>query len=100
MAYQHPVVIISEASLLLPGTCIFVPMTGAENKRADYEFHVPISKKDCPQLDKDSAVKVDQIFTIECRRLPDQYYISKLNVEVMKRIYEKLLKAIGFPRLI
>jgi mRNA-degrading endonuclease toxin of MazEF toxin-antitoxin module len=61
MAEPHLAVVVSDPSVTLKGTVLIVPLSGAEHRRAGYEFHVPISRADCPQLDKDSVAKVDQI---------------------------------------
>lgn len=47
-------------------------------------------------MDKDSIVKVDQIYCVEDRLLPDQYYIGKLLEPLMRKVYSKLLKVLNF----
>lgn len=99
-AEQHPALIISNPSITLRGTVLIIPVTGAEHRRPGYEFHVEIPKLECPELDKDSVAKVDQIYCVEDREMPDQYFIGKLEPDTMRRIYAKLLKALNFDRLL
>jgi mRNA-degrading endonuclease toxin of MazEF toxin-antitoxin module len=96
----HPALIISDPQNILPGTVLIVHLSGAEHKRAGYEFHVEITKKECPELDKDSIVKVDQIYCVENQFMPDQYFIGDVPRSTMKRIYSKLLKVLGFNKVI
>ena len=99
-AEPHPALIINNPEVTLFGTVLIFPVTGAERKRGGYEFHVPITKAECPDLDKDSVAKVDQIYCIENRFLPDQYFICVLDRRVMKKIYAKLLKVLNFSAVL
>ena len=99
-AEQHPALIISNPSITLRGTVLIIPVTGAEHRRPGYEFHVEITKSECPELDKDSVAKVDQIYCVEVREMPDQYFIGKLEPDTMKRIYAKLLKVLNSDKLL
>jgi mRNA-degrading endonuclease toxin of MazEF toxin-antitoxin module len=99
-AEPHPALIVSVPQITLPGTVLIVPVTGAEHRRSGYEFHVDISKADCPELDKDSVAKVDQIYCVEERLMPDQYFIGSVPRITMKKIYPKLLKVLGFDKVI
>jgi len=99
-AEPHPALIVSDSQVTLPGTVLIVPVTGAEHKRSGYEFHVDVSKADCPELDKDSVAKVDQIYCVEERLMPDQYFIGTVPHSAMKKIYSKLLKVLGFGKVI
>ncbi|MCG3208347.1 MAG: hypothetical protein FOGNACKC_01950 [Anaerolineae bacterium] len=101
MAEPHLAVIISDTKATLKGTVILVPLSGAEHRRAGYLFHVPVTKQECPRLDKDSMVKVDQIYCVPVKPgLPDQYYLTRLDKKIMARIYEPLLRALGVQYLI
>ena len=99
-AEQHPALIISNPSITLRGTVLIIPVTGAGHRRAGYEFHVEIPKLECPELDKDSVAKVDQIYCVEDRLIPDQYFIGRLEPDTMKRIYAKLLKVLNFDKFL
>jgi len=101
MAEPHLAVVISDTRSTLRGTVIIVPLSGAEHQRAGYKFHVPIKKADCPKLDKDSIVKVDQIYCVPRNPgLPDQYYLTHLSKKIMARIYEPLLRVLGVQYLV
>jgi mRNA-degrading endonuclease toxin of MazEF toxin-antitoxin module len=95
-ALPHPAVVVNDTTATLPGSVLLVPLTDLSHKRAGYEFHVDVTLTDCPQLDKDSVAKTDQVFCVSRRPyLPDQYYIATLDVAVMRRIYAKLLRALN-----
>jgi len=96
MAEPHLAIVVSDTAATLRGTVEIVPLSGAEHKKPGYEFHVPITRTDCPQLDKDSIAKVDQVYCVPVKPgLPDQYFLARLSVRVMKRVYEKMLRALG-----
>lgn len=95
----HPALIVSNPQVTLPGTVMIVPIKGAEHRRSGYEFHVDIKKVDCPELDKDSIAQVDQIYCVEERLIPDQYFICIMPRSTMKKIYSKLLKVLGFDKV-
>ena len=95
-AEVHPALIISNPQRTLPGTVLITPFTGFEHKRPNYEFHVDIPKAECPELDKDSVFKIDQIFCVEDRLLPDQYYIGELPELLLRKVYSKLIKVLNF----
>jgi len=99
-AEQHPALIISNPHITLRGTVLIIPVTGAKRRRPGYEFHVEITKAECPELDKDSVAKVDQIYCVEDRLIPDQYFICGLELDTMRRIYAKLLRALNFDKLL
>lgn len=99
-AEPHPALIISDHGIRLPGTVLIIPFTGAEHKRSGYEFHVEVSKAEYPKLEKDSIAKVDQIYCVEERLMPDQYFIGDMPLSAIKRIYGKLLKVLGYPKVI
>ena len=99
-AQPHLALIVSDPEVSLRGTVLIVPLTDAENKRAGYEFHVEIPKAECPELDKDSVAKVDQIYCVEERLMPDQYFIGVVPRSAMKKIYSKLLRVLGFGKVI
>ena len=98
-AGYHPALIIAVAGLILPGTTQIVPLSGAENKRQGYQFHVLVAQNECLFLEKDSIVKVDQIYCVHTNELPDQYYIGTMRHPLMRRIYSQLLGVIGADRL-
>jgi len=95
MAEPHLAIVISDTKITLKGTVIITPLSGAEHRRDGYKFHVLIKKSECPRLDKDSIVKVDQIYCVSNRELPDQYYLTRLDKKIMARIYEPLLQVLG-----
>lgn len=99
-AEPHPALIVSNPLVTLPGTVLIIPVTGAEHKRQGYEFHVDITKAECSQLDKDSVAKVDQIYCVEERLMPDQYFVGTVPRSIMKRIYSKILKVLNFGEVL
>lgn len=99
-AEPHPALIVSNPQLTLPGTVLIISVTGAEHKRQGYEFHVDITKAECSELDKDSVAKVDQIYCVEERLMPDQYFVGTVPRSVMKKIYSKLLKVLNFGEVL
>lgn len=98
-AEPHPALIVSNPKTTLPGTVLIIPLTDKEHKRPGYEFHVEITKKECPELDKDSVAKVDMVYCVEDKLMPNQYFIGVLSRSVMKKIYPKLLKVLGFDKV-
>lgn len=101
MAEPHLAIIVSDTKATLRGTVLLVPLSGAEHRKEGYQFHVLIAKAECPELDKDSIAKVDQIYCVPTRPgLPDQYYLTHLSKKLMARIYEPLLKVLGVHYLV
>jgi mRNA-degrading endonuclease toxin of MazEF toxin-antitoxin module len=101
MAEPHLAVIVSDTAVTLRGTVLLIPLSGAEHQKKGYGFHVPITQAEYPKLDKDSIVKVDQIYCVPVHPgLPDQYYLTSLGKKTMARIYEPLLEVLGVPYLI
>ena len=101
MAQPHLALIVSDTDLTLRGLVLLVPLSGAENRKQGYQFHVLIRKQDCPRLDKDSVAKVDQIYCVPVNPgLPDEYYLAHLDKTTMARLYGPLLKALGVPRVL
>jgi len=98
MAEPHLALVVSDTKITLRGTVLIVPLSGAEHRREGYGFHILLKRTECPRLDKDSIVKVDQIYCAPTRPgLPDQYYLTRLDKKTMARIYEPLLKMLGLP---
>lgn len=95
MAEPHLAVVVSDTRITLKGTVLIIPLSGAEHCREGYPFHIPIKKTECPRLDKDSIVKVDQVYCVPDQGLPDQYFLTRLDKKIMARIYEPLLKVLG-----
>jgi mRNA-degrading endonuclease toxin of MazEF toxin-antitoxin module len=100
MAEPHLAIIVSNTGVTLRGTVLIVPLSGAEHRKDGYDFHVLIKQTECPQLDKDSVAKVDQIYCVPTNRLPDQYYLTHLEKRIMARLYEPLLVVLGVPFLV
>jgi mRNA-degrading endonuclease toxin of MazEF toxin-antitoxin module len=101
MAEPHLAVVVSDTRKTLRGTVLLVPLSGAEHQKPGYKFHVLITKAECPEVDKDSIVKVDQIYCVPTNPgLPDQYYLTHLDKKIMARIYEPLLVVLGVPYLV
>lgn len=96
MAEPHLALVISDTAITLKGTVLIVPLSGAEHQRAEYPFQVLLKRSECPRLDKDSIVKVDQVYCVPYRPgLPDQYFLARLDKKTMARIYEPLLQVLG-----
>jgi mRNA-degrading endonuclease toxin of MazEF toxin-antitoxin module len=101
MAEPHLAVVVSDTRSTLKGTVLLVPLSGAEHRKPGYQFHVLVEKTECPKLDKDSIVKVDQVYCVPTNPgLPDQYYLTHLDRKIMARIYEPLLRVLGVHFLI
>jgi len=101
MADPHLALVISETRFTRAGTILLIPMSGAEHRKEGYLFHVLVEKKECQKLDKDTIVIVDQILCMSHKPfLPDQYYVTTFNKEVMTRIIEPLLKVLGVPNVL
>lgn len=98
-AEPHPALIVSNPKITLPGTVLIIPLTGIEHRRPGYEFHVEITKRECLELDKDSIAKVDMVYCVESKLMPDQYFIGVVPRTVMKKIYPKLLKVLAFDKV-
>lgn len=96
----HPVLVVANCKAILPGTTEVLPLSGSENKRAGYDFHVEITTQECPFLDKNSIVKVDQIYCILTSELPDQYYMGTMPTVVIKKVYAQLLRVLGMDKLV
>ncbi len=97
MAYPHLALVVSDTKITLKGTVLVTPISGAEHRREGYGFHVLLKKADCSRLDKDSIVKIDQVYCVSTKGMPDQYFLTRLEKETMARIYEPLLKVLGVP---
>jgi mRNA-degrading endonuclease toxin of MazEF toxin-antitoxin module len=97
MAEPHLALVVSDTKIMLRGTVLVVPLSGAEHQCAGYPFQILLKQSECPRLDKDSIIKVDQIYCVPARSLPDQYYLTRLDKKIMARIYEPLLKVLGVP---
>ena len=94
----HPAIVISDAQLVLAGTVLVIPMSGMENQRPGYLFHIPVTQQECPFLDKDSIAKADQVYCVLSGDLVDQYYLGTVPTLVMRRIYDRMVVALGFRR--
>lgn len=97
-AYVHPALIVADCSIILPGTTQIIPISGSENKRPGYQFHVQITKEEGPFLDKDSIVKVDQIYCVHISEFCDQYFMGTMPLQIMRRIYAQLLRVLGVDK--
>lgn len=91
----HPGLIIADRTVILPGTTQILPLSGSEHRRQGYQCHVLITKTECSYLDKDSIVKVDQIYCVLTNELPDQYFMGTITPQYMRRIYAQLLRVLG-----
>jgi mRNA interferase MazF len=80
-------------------TTIVTPLTGVENIRRMLPTHYLVRKADYPALDKDSVVKLEQIFTIERASLADQFYLTHFSLRTMREIYRKLMISLNFAVL-
>ena len=98
-AEAHLALVVADCKSILPGTTEIIPFTGIEHKRTGYQFHVEVTKRECPFLDKDSIVKVDQIYCVLTSELPDQYNIGRMTPGVLRRVYAQLLRVLGVDRL-
>ena len=96
----HPTLVLqNDVGNRFSPTTIITPLTSAENIRRMLPTHCLILKSEYPELDNDSIVKLEQIFTIERSDLADQLFITRFRKETMRRIYEKLRISLNFRAL-
>lgn len=96
----HPALILqNDTGNKYSPTTIITPLTGAEHVQRLLPTHCLARKTDYPALDKDSIVKLEQIFTIERSDLADQFYITRFSKETMREIYRKLVISLNFDAL-
>ncbi|HID29936.1 MAG TPA: type II toxin-antitoxin system PemK/MazF family toxin [Desulfobacterales bacterium] len=96
----HPALILqNDMGNRYSPTTIVTPLTGAEKVKRLLPTHCLIRKADYPKLDKDSVVKLEQIFTIERAALADQFYITRFSKETMREIYRRLVVSLNFGAL-
>jgi mRNA-degrading endonuclease toxin of MazEF toxin-antitoxin module len=101
MAEPHLAVVVSNPTITLKGTILIVPLSDAKNRRNGYAFHVLVTRRECPKLDKDSIVKVDQIYCVTVNPgLPDQYHLTTFSMEIMARIYEQMLRVLNVDQIV
>ncbi len=93
----HPALILqNDMGNRFSPTTIITPLTSAENVHRMLPTHCLIQKSEYPELDNDSIVKLEQIFTIERSELADQLFITRFRQATMRRIYEKLRMSLNF----
>ena len=106
----HPTLVLqNDVGNRFSPTTIITPLTSAENANPNARLrlsvrrmlptHCLILKSEYPELDNDSIVKLEQIFTIERSDLADQLFITRFRKETMRRIYEKLRISLNFRAL-
>jgi len=96
----HPALVLqNDIGNRFSPTTIITPLTSAENGRRMLPTHCLIQKLEYPELDNDSIVKLEQIFTIERSDLADQLFITHFRKATMRRIYEKLKISLNFRTL-
>jgi mRNA-degrading endonuclease toxin of MazEF toxin-antitoxin module len=101
IAEPHLAVIVNNPQITWPGVALIMSMTGAEHKHQGYVFQVLVTRRECSKLDKDSLVKTDQIYSVPTKPgLPDQYFLTQLEMRIMKRIYEKLVLVLNFNEVV
>ena len=77
-----------------------MPLSGAAHRMKQYQFHVLITKQECPKLDKDSFAQADRVYCVtDKNNLPDQYYLTHLNAAIMKRVYDQLLRVLNVEQM-
>jgi mRNA interferase MazF len=96
----HPTLVLqNDIGNRFSPTTIITPLTSAENVRRMLPTHCLIQKSEHPELDNDSIVKLEQIFTIERDSLADQLFITRFRKATMRKIYEKLMISLNFGAL-
>ncbi len=96
----HPALVLqNDMGNRFSPTTIITPLTSAENVRRILPTHCLIQKSEYPELDNNSIVKLEQIFTIEHSDLADQLFITRFSKATMGRIYEKLGISLNFRAL-
>jgi len=96
----HPALVLqNDIGNRFSPTTIITPLTSAENIHRMLPTHCLIQKSEYPELDNNSIVKLEQIFTIEHSDLADQFFITRFRKATMRRIYEKLRISLNFRAL-
>lgn len=105
---RHFVVVVMSSQLTSREnhkTVVIVPVTSLYNipwneyrDEPALPFHHIMYKKNYPDLDHDSAVKCEQIFTINREYFNDNY-IFELEKKDLQAIHQKIAGVIGFGRL-
>jgi mRNA-degrading endonuclease toxin of MazEF toxin-antitoxin module len=95
----RPALVLSDCQRVLRRTVTVTPISGLEHRKTRYAFHVPVLKRDYPALDKDSIVKIDQLYCINRDALIDEHYITTLSPQTLINIYAQLVRALYFQGL-
>lgn len=93
----HPALILHDDSQ--PNkTVILSPLTKLHDKNGEEKelksYHLVLRKKDYPQLDYDSYVKLDQIMTFSRHRVRDNSFICSLTDKDKAAAHLKLIEAL------
>lgn len=96
LAEPHPCVVLSDCTQVLPGIVVVSPLSSIRHIRRQYIFHVPVPHNDCPWLDGDSFVKIDQLYCLDRARLIDEHYIGTMPQHLMIRVYAALIRSLNF----
>ena len=100
MADAHLAIVVSNPMITLKGAVLLMPLSGAAHRMKQYQFHVLITKQECPKLDKDSFAQADRVYCVtDKNNLPDQYYLTHLNAAIMKRVYDQLLRVLNVEQM-
>lgn len=96
VAGARPLLVLSDCRRVLRRTVTGTPLTDLEHRKPNYGFHVPVLKADYPSLDKDSIVKIDQLYCINRDDLIDEHYITTFTPQTMRDIYAQLVRSLYF----
>lgn len=96
VAGARPALVLSDCRRVLRRTVTVTPLTGLEHRKPNYGFHVSVLVADYPALDKDSVVKIDQLYCINRDNLIDEHYITTFTSQIMRVIYAQLVRALYF----
>jgi mRNA-degrading endonuclease toxin of MazEF toxin-antitoxin module len=96
VARARPVLVLSDCRRVLRRTVTVTPLSGSEHRKPNYAFHVSVLVVDYPALDKDSIVKIDQLYCINRDDLIDEHYITTFTPQTMRAIYAQLVRALYF----
>lgn len=99
IGFPRPALVLSDCRRVLRRTVTVAPISGLEHRKPNYTFHVPIEVSDYPALEKDSIVKIDQLYCINRDDLIDEHYITTITPQTMRQIYAQLVLSLNFQNL-
>ena len=96
VARARPALVLSDCRRVLRRTVTVTPLSGLEHRKPGYSFQVPVLAADYPALDKDSIVKIDQLYCVNRDDLIDEHYITTFTPRTMRVVYAQLVSVLYF----